>query len=91
MDDVRTYTAVLQRSHGADIDVPGVAFTGNGLPQRTYGRTTILLNGNQLEETYELADPEEAGGARYRYRLTGSEEVGEENVFGESSFGESGF
>jgi hypothetical protein len=80
MNDIPTYTAVLVRTPGRDAgeEVPSVSFSANGLPQRTYGQTTILANGNQLEETFELEGPQEAGATHYYYRRVGSEEIGSE-------------
>ncbi len=76
MTETRTYTAVLKRRPGSDIgeEVAGVEFTSNGLPQRTYGQTTILATGYLLDEKFELEGPEEAGADHYYYRLIDSEE-----------------
>jgi len=76
MTGARTYTAVLRRRPGSDIgeEVAGVEFMSNGLPQRTYGQTTVLATGYLLDETFELEGPEEAGAAEYFYRLIDSEE-----------------
>jgi hypothetical protein len=80
MSDISTYTAVLVRTPGANAgeEVPSVPFTANGLPQRTYGQTIILANGNQLEEMFELESPEEPGATHYNYRRVGAEEIGSE-------------
>lgn len=71
-----TYTAVLRRWPGSDEgeEVPGVEFTSNGFPQRTYGQTTVLATGFLRDETFELEGPEETGGTHYYYRLASSEE-----------------
>ena len=76
MSVTRTYTAVLKRWPGSDNteEVSGVEFEPNGLPQRTYGQTTILATGALLDETFELDGPERAWATHYDYRLTGSEE-----------------
>ena len=76
MSDTRTYTAVLKRRPGSDDgeEVTDVEFATNGLPQRTYGQTTILVTGYLLDETFELEGPQEAGATRYYYRLIDSEE-----------------
>ncbi|MFF1634190.1 hypothetical protein [Leifsonia sp. NPDC058248] len=82
MNENPTYTAVLLRSPGGTTgeEVPFVPFGANGLPQRTYGQTTILANGNQLEETFELEGPEEAGATHYSYRRVTFEEIGSEET-----------
>ncbi|WP_426515503.1 hypothetical protein ACPPVQ_12925 [Diaminobutyricibacter sp. McL0618] len=76
MTGTRTYTAVLKRRPGSDEgeEVEGVEFEANGLPQRTYGQTTVLVTGYLLDEKFELEGPQEVGASRYSYRLIDSEE-----------------